>query len=158
MHVIRGFFHMVLMSFGEEEKKTFDLGTFLLGKVYHLAVYATALTHSLHPMCWDISCSWSGSGTDAAWSRAVGTSSYSRGWHGWEAKMHCRGCKVNLKATHAHKSQGRPGSHLGRTSSLQWCITTSLSGGGILKHHPHFLNIFTGDISSDEFRALRLET
>lgn len=33
MHVTRGSFHMVLMSFGEEEKKTFDLGTFLLGKV-----------------------------------------------------------------------------------------------------------------------------
>lgn len=33
MHVTRGSFHMVLMSFGEEGKKTFDLGTFLLGKV-----------------------------------------------------------------------------------------------------------------------------
>lgn len=34
-----------------------DLGTFLVGKVYHLAAYATALTHSLQPICRDASCS-----------------------------------------------------------------------------------------------------
>lgn len=120
MHVLRGSFHTVLTILGEEEEeKASDLGTFLVGKVYHLAVYVTALTHSPHPIVWDISCSRGGSGTDAARSGAVGASSYPRGWHGREAKMHCSGCKVNLEATHTHKSQGRPGSQLGRTSSSQ---------------------------------------
>lgn len=47
MYVVFGSFHMLLMIGGGKEEKTSDLGMFLVGKVYHLAAYATALTHLL---------------------------------------------------------------------------------------------------------------
>lgn len=54
MHVISGSFHMLLVILGGgEEEKTSDGGTLLVGKVCHLAAYATALTHSLQPICRD---------------------------------------------------------------------------------------------------------
>lgn len=137
---------LVILGGGEEEK-TSDGGTFLVGKVCHLAAYATALTHSPQPICRDAE-------------RGCGhiLPLMTQGRHSRERKTHRRDCKINLEATCGHRRQGGPRRCLGRTSPLQRWITTSLSGERTPKHHPWLLNLFAGSISSDKFRAPRLET
>jgi len=57
-HAAHDFFlFFFFLEGGGWEEKVSDLGMFLVGKVYHLAAYATALTHSSQPICRDIS--WS---------------------------------------------------------------------------------------------------
>lgn len=129
-----------------KEEKTSDLGMFLVGKVYHLAAYATALTHLLQPICCAASCSRCGGTQPAAAPRQHGAELgcgyilplITWGWPGRKKIMHHRGrgCKVSLEAACTHERQGRLRSHLGMTRPLQRWITTSLSGGCILKHHP----------------------
>lgn len=150
MHVISGSFHMQLVILGGgEEEKTSDGGTFLVGKVCHLAAYATALTHSPQPICRD---------AERGCGRILPLTTKGRHGTAGREKTHHRGSKINLEATCGHGRQGGPRSCLGRTGPLQRWITTSLSGERTPKHHPWLLNIFAGSISSDEFRAPRLET
>lgn len=140
-----------------EEERTSDLGTFLVGKVYHLAAYATALTHSMPPICRDASCSRRGSRTDAARSEAARAScllSPQDGTAG-RGKCHHGGCKTNLEAVHTRKARGtwklprkdQPLAKMGNNRPFRRVHT---------KTPPLFpFNIFTGSISSDGFRALR---
>lgn len=81
--------------------RTFDLGMFLGGQAYPLAAYATALTHSLQPICQDASYPWHSSGT---WGGCKGHLGFCYLWIvGPGKKKHHRGCKINLEVVCTHQ-------------------------------------------------------
>lgn len=67
--------HLFCLGYLERRRNASDLGMFLVGQVYPLAAYATALTHLLQPICQDASCSWRSGGSGAARGGAAGESS-----------------------------------------------------------------------------------
>lgn len=107
---LRIFSHVAPDFWGGVEEKTSDLETFLVGKVYHLAAYATALTHSPQPICWDASCS--GLVATAAW-LTKGLQVHLASYHPGMALSRRANCTIDAEAPkftwkqHAHvKMQG----------------------------------------------------